>query len=203
MNIDRKKLAEEIQKAKFKGKPASEVLKELQAEADANAKSPKVNAPVAKGKQGEAEKSSLIGKAKSFAESTLSRGIANNKATPETISLRVLSCHGDPANNLPPCPRRMDSKNFKNSHYCGACGCGDKQMTQLTQCEVNGKMIEYTKIHYPKVTCPLMMPGFTNYKSCAENEKTSNDRKQFIEFKEGVDYIKVQSTPAPIVKKET
>ena len=192
--IDRKKLAEELQKAKFSGKSAAQVIKELRAEADANAQLPKVNAPVGTGKQGEPEKQSLIKKVKSFTESALSKGLANNKAPPETLSLRVLSCHGDPENNLPPCPRRMDSKNYKGSHYCGACGCGDKQMTQLTLCEVNGKMIEYTKLHYPKVTCPLMMPGFTNYKSCAEDEKTSNDRKQFIEFKEGVDAIKTKST---------
>ena len=39
------------------------------------------------------------------------------------------------------------------------------------------------------------MPGFVNYQSCAEDAKTSNDRKQFIEFSEGIESIKSKSNP--------
>jgi hypothetical protein len=198
--IDPKRLAEELQKAKFKGKPASEVLKELRQEADANAVQPKkenalVDAGTARANDGTPVEQGFLGKAKSFTEAMVSRGLNDKKASPETISLRVLSCHGNPDKNLPPCPKRMDSNKFANSHYCGACGCGDKQLTQLTPFENGGKMVEYTKLHYPKVTCPLEMPGFTNYKSNAESAKTANDRKQFIEFNESVDYIKSKSNP--------
>jgi hypothetical protein len=51
-------------------------------------------------------------------------------------------------------------------------------------------MTDYNKLDYPKVTCPLKMPGFTDYKTSEEDQPTSNSRKQFIEFHEGIDYIK-------------
>jgi len=192
--IDPKKLAEELQKAKFKGKPASEVIAELRAQADSKAK--KVQPPAdAGGKSGEPIKQNILSKAKSFTESMVSRGLNDNKASEITHSLRVLSCHGDADQDLPPCPRRMDSARYPGSHYCGACGCGDKQLTQLTPYENGGKMVEYTKLHYPKVTCPLQMPGFTNYVPNSESTKTANDRKQFIELKESVDYIRENSNP--------
>lgn len=197
--IDPKKLADELQKAKFQGKSAAEVLKKLQSEADATKKEdapavvPTANAGLG---EGEAIRQNFLQKAKSFGQAVASKGLNNNKASEETVSLRVLSCHGDATSNLPPCPRRMNSAKYEGSHYCGACGCGDKPLTQLTPHKDGDKMVQYTKLHYPKVTCPLEMPGFTNYKSCIESEKTANDRKQFIEFKEGVDSIKSKSNPS-------
>jgi len=196
-NIDPKKLAEELQKAKFQGRSAAEVMKKLQAQTDASKKNnaPAVAPTASNLGEGQAIQQNIVQKAASFAQSMASRGLNNNKASPETLSLRVLSCHGN-SNILPPCPRRMNSAKYEGSHYCGACGCGDKPLTQLTPHQDNGKMVEYTKLHHPKVTCPLEMPGFTNYKSCADNEKTANVRKQFIEFNEGVDYIKSKSNPS-------
>jgi hypothetical protein len=198
--IDPKRLAEELQKAKFKGIPASEVVKKLKDEANASVSPKKEDAPVVVqtvgAKLGDPIQQSLAGKAKSFTQSMISRGLNNNKASEETYSLRVLSCNGtNIEKGLPPCPHRMNSTKFENSFYCGACGCGDKQLTQLMPFTVNGKMIDYTKLNYPKVNCPLEMPGFTNYKSNAESAKTANDRKQFIEFNESVDYIKSKSNP--------
>jgi len=192
MTINPKNLAEAIQKAKFQGKTAAEALKSAQVKVDAEKKeqSPVV-APVTG--QGEPIKQNIIDKAKSFTQSVASRGVKNNKAPEETVTLRQLSCHGDESLGLPPCPHRIDSQKFTGSHYCGACGCGDKQITLLTSVTINGKMLDYTKLHFPKVTCPLQMPGFTNYQSCSQNEKTANDRKQFIEFREGVDVIKTKS----------
>jgi hypothetical protein len=194
--IDPKRLSEELQKAKFKGIPASEVIKKLKEEANAGVAPKKEIAPAdaqTVGANGEPIAGNVFNKAKSFTQSMLSRGLSNNKASPETYSLRVLSCNGDPDKNLPPCPRRMNSQKFENSFYCGACGCGDKQLTQLTPYKNGDKIVEYTKLSYPKVNCPLEMPGFTNYKSNAESTKTANDRKQFIEFNESVDYIKSKS----------
>lgn len=198
--IDPKRLAEELQKAKFKGIPASVVLERLRDEANAKSTIPKkenalADVGTARANEGIPVEQGLLGKAKSFAEAMVSRGLSDNRANPETISLRILSCHGDLNKDLPPCPKRIDSVKFANSYYCGACGCGDKQLTQLTRYETGGKMVEYNKLDYPKVTCPLEMPGFTNYKSNAESTKTANDRKQFIEFNESVDYIKSKSNP--------
>jgi hypothetical protein len=186
--LNAKSITEALQKAKFLGKSASDALKEIQSKETEK----KENAPVPVNSAGEVEvpKQSILEKASSFTKAVASRGVTNNKAKETTIQLRVMSCHGDESVNFPPCPHRQSSKNFANSFYCGACGCGDKQMTQLTQFEINGKMSTYTKLHYPKVTCPLKMPGFTNYQSCSEDENTANDRKQFIEFKESIDYIK-------------
>lgn len=195
--IDNKKLAEELQKAKFRGESAAEVLKRLTPKETSQQKKEIVPAaaPDAGNKQGEPISQGILNKAKSFTEAMLSRGINNNKAPEQTISLRVLSCNGDGA-DLAPCPRRMDSAKFPGSHYCGACGCGDKQLTQLTPFKNGDKMVEYTKLHYPKVTCPLEMPGFSNYKSSGENPKTANDRKLYIEVRNGVDDIKSKSAPS-------
>lgn len=197
MGIDSRKLAEELQKAKFKGESPAEVLKRLTPpKQDNNSKkevAPAV-APNAGSKQGEVIPQGILNKAKSFTEAMLSRGLNNNKASSETISLRVLSCNGNGA-DLSPCPKRMDSTKFPGSHYCGACGCGDKQLTQLTPFKNGDKIVEYTKLHYPKVTCPLEMPGFSNYKSSGENPKTANDRKLYIEVRNGVEEIKTQSIP--------
>lgn len=194
MTINPRNLAEAIQKAKFQGKTAADALKKAQAKEDASKKD-QTPAVAPNAGEGEAISQNFVQKAKSFAQSMASRGVKNNKASPDTISLRVLSCHGNDELGLPACPKRMDSAKYTGSYYCGACGCGDKQLTQLTSFNDNGKLVEYTKLHYPKVTCPLQMPGFTNYQSCAENNKTANDRKMFIEFREGVDSIKAKSNP--------
>lgn len=176
-----RKITEAIQKAKFQGKSAADAIKELQAKETAEKKDVPADVP-------NVPKPNLVNKASSFAKSMASRGLKNNRASERTIALRVLSCHGN--NELPPCPYRKDSEKFKGSYYCGACGCGDKQITQLTYIEVKGKMTDYNKLDYPKVTCPLKMPGFTDYKTSQEDPPTSNSRKQFIEFREGIDYIK-------------
>lgn len=189
-NIDPKKLSEELQKAKFQNKPAHEVISELK---NKSTKPEKKNPDPAAVGNGEPVKQGLISKAKSFTESMVSRGLNDKKCESETYSLRVLSCHGDSTKGLPPCPRRMDSEKFKNSYYCGACGCGDKPLTQLTPYQRGDNMVTYTKLHYPKVSCPLQMPGFSNYISNLENTKTANDRKQFIEFNHGVEYIREHS----------
>lgn len=135
---------------------------------------------------------SLIDKAASLARAVVSRGLNNNKASNETIQLRALSCHGDDA-NLPPCSERKDSAKFPGSYYCGACGCGDKKATQLVNLIINGKK-EYSKIDYPKVSCPFKMPGFSDYVS-TEDGVSDNYRKKEIESRYGVEYIKEHSNP--------
>lgn len=193
--IDPSKLAAELQKARFRGIPASEVVKKMQEEANRGSSEKKVDAAVdAAQTEGEPIKQNLLSKAKTFTQAVASKGLNGAKAPIETYSLRVLSCHGNEESGLVPCPRRMESKKFPGSYYCGACGCGDKPMTQLIPFTNNGKEVDYTKLHYPKVTCPLEMPGFYNYKTTNESPKTANSRKQFIEFNEGVEHIKEHST---------
>lgn len=189
--LNPRRLAEELQKAKLLGKSPAEVVRRLRAEADAGIV--KKNEDVRPVNEGTPERASLLRKVRTATAAIASKGLNNAKAPQETVSLRIMSCHGD--NTLAPCPRRENSKKFPNSHFCGACGCGDKALTQLSSYELNGKTNDYTKLHIPKVTCPLKMPGFVNYQSCAEDAKTSNDRKQFIEFSEGIESIKSKSNP--------
>jgi hypothetical protein len=137
----------------------------------------------------EPEKKNILQKAKSFAESMVSRGLSNKKCSQETKDLRSLSCHGD--GNLPPCSSRRVSEKYEGSFYCGACGCGDKSGTQLVNITVNG---DYCKLDYPKVSCPLHMPGFTDY-SPSDEDKTENSRKKDIENRYGIEYIKTNSNP--------
>ncbi|NBO36191.1 hypothetical protein EBU91_01420 [bacterium] len=97
----------------------------------------------------------MISKIVSFAMAIASRGFSDNKIDQTTKQLRYVSCFG--TDTIKPCFFLKKSKN-SNYHYCGACGCGDFPHTWL----VKGPG-EYSKLDYPKLTCPLMMPGFTNF----------------------------------------
>lgn len=128
---------------------------------------------------------SLLEKAASLARAVTSRGLTNKKADEKTIKLRDMSCHGD--SELRPCSERRDSEKYPGSYYCGSCGCGDKKMTQLVNLVINGKT-EYSKLDYPKVSCPLKMPGFGTYVP-SEEGVSENDRKKEIEKRYGIEYI--------------
>ena len=136
------------------------------------------------------KKTNIFQKAASFGQSMVSRGVSNKKAEPETKQLRSLSCHGD--ENLPPCSERKDSALFPGSFYCGACGCGDKKGTQLVNLSIEGGE-SYSKLDYPKVSCPLKMPGFSTYIPY-EAGVSENPRKKEIENRHSVEYIKQHST---------
>ena len=92
-----------------------------------------------------------------FAASLASRGLGNNKTDIPTKQLRVLSCFGG-AGLETSCPFLRRSDVDKSKHYCGKCGCGDKNHTWLI---ASGN--EYSKLDYPVLNCPLKMPGFSNY----------------------------------------
>ena len=128
----------------------------------------------------------FIDKAKSFVGSTISRGITNKHCDSETKELRILSCHGDGTDALPPCSERRTSSKFEDSYYCGACGCGDKKGTQLVNLSINNKE-NYSKLDYPTVSCPFKMPGFSDYAPTA-SEVSDNIRKKEIEKRLGIDY---------------
>ena len=113
-----------------------------------------------------------------YAMSMVSRGFSDKKTDKTSKQLRVLSCFGNSnsGGELPPCshlkPSTVDGK-----FYCGACGCGDRKQTWL-----NGNDTEYSKLDYPKVNCPLKMPGFTNYEPSAPIEANEpQSRKNYIE----------------------
>ncbi|HAW82352.1 MAG TPA: hypothetical protein DCX27_23210, partial [Balneola sp.] len=62
-------------------------------------------------------------------------------------------------------------------YYCGGCGCGDRKATWL-----NGSEDEYSKLDYPKLECPLKMPGFSNYAISDPDEGVPPiTRRYFIE----------------------
>jgi len=103
----------------------------------------------------------------SFATSLLSRGIKNKKIDESTKRLRVLSCFGDASigGKIKPCQALQKSGVREGRFFCGGCGCGDKQRTWLVS-----DSEEYSKLDYPKLTCPLKMPGFSNYEKSANKE---------------------------------
>jgi len=140
----------------------------------------------------EQEKPNFLQKAKTFAESVVSKGVSGNKANAPEKELRTLSCHGDANRKLPPCSERKNSEKFPGSHFCGACGCGDKEMTQLSPRKLENGEDAYTKLDFPKVHCPLKMPGFTNYVP-SEKGVSDNPRKVFIELTFGRDFVKNNS----------
>jgi hypothetical protein len=128
----------------------------------------------------------------SFATSIASRGISDNKVNKAEKQLRVLGCFGNKHSGgiLPPCEHLKKSEVQEGQYYCGACGCGDKKMTWLL---ANGE--EYSKLDYPKLHCPLGMPGFSNYTEAEEHESVPPiTRKHFIENMSLADVASVQVT---------
>ena len=134
----------------------------------------------------------FLKKAATFTQSVTSRGLNNRKAEPATIHLRQLSCHGDDSKKFPPCSERKNSEKFPGSFYCGACGCGDKELTQLSSRKLDNDENSYFKLEFPKVHCPLMMPGFTNYVP-TQAGVSENARKKYIEFTNDIEYIRENS----------
>jgi hypothetical protein len=62
-------------------------------------------------------------------------------------------------------------------YFCGGCGCGDRAGTWLV---ANGN--DYSKLDYPKLNCPITMPGFTNYVASKPDEAISPiTRKYYLE----------------------
>lgn len=119
-----------------------------------------------------------LGMVQSFAMALTSRGLENKKVNKPTKQLRVLSCFGnkDQGGQLPPC-EHLKKSNTPGKFYCGGCGCGDKPLTWLA-----GTEAEYSKLDYPKLNCPLNMPGFTSYKPSQPDEAISPiTRKYYIE----------------------
>lgn len=117
-----------------------------------------------------------FGMAKNFAQALISRGVSNRKTDDTTKRLRVLSCLGD-GRDLPPCEYLRESSKDSSKSYCGGCGCGDRKGTWLI-----AEADEYSKLDYPKVHCPLQMPGFINYEESDPDE--ANDpitRRYYIE----------------------
>lgn len=117
-----------------------------------------------------------IGMAKSFASAIISRGVTNKKTDKVTKQLRVLSCLGD-GGDLIPCEYLTESKVDKEKNFCGGCGCGDRKATWLL-----AEGDEYSKLDYPKLSCPLQMPGFSNYEPSEPDEAEEPvTRRYYIE----------------------
>ena len=140
-----------------------------------------------------------LGMAKNFAQAMVSRGVSNKKADTTTKRLRVLSCLGNDA-ELPPCEYLRESSKDPSKSYCGGCGCGDRKGTWLI-----AEADEYSKLDYPKVVCPLQMPGFYNYEESEPDE--ANDpitRRYYIEqmSEEDVSKVKVHIPDPPEPKSE-
>ena len=116
-----------------------------------------------------------LGMAKSYAKALASRGLNNKKTEPYTKRLRVLSCFGNQhtGGELPPCEHLKNSKT-EGKYFCGGCGCGDRKATWLI---ADGD--EYSKLDYPKLSCPLKMPGFSNYEPSEPEESISPITRRF------------------------
>lgn len=132
----------------------------------------------------------------SFATAIASRGIQDNKVQKPIKQLRVLSCFGNQAQGgvLPPCEHLKESKT-PGKFYCGGCGCGDREGTWLI---ADGD--KYSKLDYPKLTCPLSMPGFTNYQASEEDEGVDPvTRRWYIDNKMSYNDMNMidVSTPEP------
>lgn len=125
----------------------------------------------------------------SFAMAIASRGFNDEKVNKPVKQLRVLSCFGNQAQGgvLPPCEHLKQSAE-PGKHFCGGCGCGDKKGTWLVA-EGN----EYSKLDYPKLNCPLQMPGFTNYEKAKPDEGNIPITRRF--YIEQLPYSEINKIP--------
>jgi hypothetical protein len=114
----------------------------------------------------------MLSKIVLFALSVASRGLKNHKTDLPTKQLRYISCYGNGI--IPPCKFLNKSKNSEH-YYCGKCGCGDHKHTWLIR-----EAGEYSKLDYPVISCPLKMPGFSNYDPNFY-DKEDGQRKRDIE----------------------
>ena len=130
-----------------------------------------------------------IGMIQSFATAISSRGLKNEKVNKPIKQLRVLSCFGNQAQGgpLPPCEHLKESTT-PGKHYCGGCGCGDRKGTWLV---AEGE--EYSKLDYPKLNCPLQMPGFLNCKESTPDEAVSPITRRY--YIENISYKDLESVP--------
>lgn len=136
--------------------------------------------------------SKRIGMVQSFATALASRGLSNTKVNKPAKQLRVLSCFGNKhqGGELPPCEHLKESST-PGKYFCGGCGCGDKPHTWLA---ADGE--EYSKLDYPKLNCPLNMPGFTNYQPSKPDEANEPITRRY--YIENMDYGLVASVPVTL-----
>ena len=128
-----------------------------------------------------------------FASAIVSRGISNNKVSLPVKQLRVMSCFGNmkQGGELPPCEHLKPSVTA-GKFFCGGCGCGDRKGTWLVS---DGD--EYSKLDYPKLSCPLNMPGFSNYKkSDASEGEAPITRRYYIE--NNITYKDLEKIPVTV-----
>lgn len=126
----------------------------------------------------------------SFATAVASRGFNDTKVNIPLKQLRVISCFGnmDQGGVLPPCEHLKESTT-EGKHYCGGCGCGDKEGTWLIS-----NADKYSKLDYPKLQCPLAMPGFSNYQHSKDDEgEEPVTRRWYIENK--ISYADIEKIP--------
>jgi hypothetical protein len=129
-----------------------------------------------------------------FAVSLASRGLSSKKIDEPTKQLRALSCFG--YGDIPACPYLMESK-IPGKHYCGKCECGDHRHTWLLK---DSK--EYSKLDYPRLNCPIFMPGFSNYDPNRYESKTSERKKKIEEFDpNNLQFIKITIGHNPLKEK--
>ena len=132
-----------------------------------------------------------LGMVQSFAGAIVSRGLANIKINKPTKQLRALSCFGNMNTGgiLPPC-EHLKQSSTPGKYFCGGCGCGDKPHTWLT---IEGE--QYSKLDYPKLVCPINMPGFSNYEQSKPDEAISPiTRRYFIEQIDFGEVLKINVT---------
>lgn len=75
-------------------------------------------------------------------------------ATARTVTLRQLSCFGDPSLGMAPCP---SLRGEPGSRWCGACGCGERKRARLDPDDQGRSKLQFTYLE-----CPRRRPGFSN-----------------------------------------
>lgn len=142
------------------------------------------------------EDKSFLGKklsmVQNFASAIASRGFKDDKVSKPIKQLRVLSCFGNQhiGGVLPPC-EHLKQSSTEGKHFCGGCGCGDRKGTWLV-----AEGDEYSKLDYPRLACPLQMPGFTNYEKSKDDESISPITRRY--YIENMSYPEIDEVPVTV-----
>jgi hypothetical protein len=128
-----------------------------------------------------------------FASAIVSRGVSNNKVSLPVKQLRVASCFGNmkQGGELPPC-EHLKPSSTPGQFFCGGCGCGDRKGTWLI-----AEGDEYSKLDYPKLACPLQMPGFSNYKKSESDEGIEPVTRRYY-LENNITYKDLEKIPVTI-----
>lgn len=124
---------------------------------------------------------------RSFVEAKASRGLSNKRVALPIYEKRFATCTS--------CPHLVKDE---GNAWCGACKCprnmGDTHMLPRQEGD-------YTKLHHPRLHCPVRNAGFSNYFDRIFVYGTRRDQNAFMKSLKHTDLMPLPRRGAPTLSK--